>query len=223
MLWLCLHLPHLPLSALGTDGDSPIVDQHGPHRWLITGTGQVRAGTPLAQALMLEPALRTRVRRPDAEQAALSSLAHAAYAYGHPVCAQIQDLHEPGRVPRALLWVEIGNSLQLFGGRAPLCDALCAEWTELGHVPRLGIAPTRAGAALLACTDPGPTSASASTPALDLQTLRAQLDYGTALARTSYGVLGVKVWIFKGEYGPGETTNGLLPVRTAASQSERSA
>lgn len=44
-------------------------------------------------------------------------------------------------------------------------------------------------------------------------TLRAQLDYGTALARTSYGVLGVKVWIFKGEYGPGETTRGLLPVR----------
>jgi len=47
-------------------------------------------------------------------------------------------------------------------------------------------------------------------------TLRAQLDYGTALARTTYGILGVKVWIFKGELGPGETTCGLLPVRTHA-------
>lgn len=32
-----------------------------------------------------------------------------------------------------------------------------------------------------------------------LQTLRADLDYGFAEARTTYGVIGVKVWIFKGE------------------------
>mgnify|MGYP006422304381 FL=1 len=32
-----------------------------------------------------------------------------------------------------------------------------------------------------------------------LQTLRADLDYGYAIARTTYGVIGVKVWIFKGE------------------------
>jgi len=32
-----------------------------------------------------------------------------------------------------------------------------------------------------------------------LQTLRADLDYGYAVARTTYGVIGVKVWIFKGE------------------------
>ncbi len=44
-------------------------------------------------------------------------------------------------------------------------------------------------------------------------TLRAQVDYGFATCPTKYGSLGVKVWIFKGEYGPGETTNGLLPVR----------
>ena len=35
-------------------------------------------------------------------------------------------------------------------------------------------------------------------------TLRANLDYGLAEARTSYGVIGVKVWIFKGEILPGE-------------------
>lgn len=32
-----------------------------------------------------------------------------------------------------------------------------------------------------------------------LHTLRADIDYGTAEAQTTYGVIGVKVWIFKGE------------------------
>lgn len=32
-----------------------------------------------------------------------------------------------------------------------------------------------------------------------LQTLRADLDYGTSEAKTTYGIIGVKVWIFKGE------------------------
>lgn len=32
-----------------------------------------------------------------------------------------------------------------------------------------------------------------------LHTLRADIDYGTATAKTTYGVIGVKVWIFKGE------------------------
>jgi small subunit ribosomal protein S3 len=32
-----------------------------------------------------------------------------------------------------------------------------------------------------------------------LQTLRADIDYGFAQARTKYGVIGVKVWLFKGE------------------------
>ncbi|WP_405240283.1 30S ribosomal protein S3 [Lentisalinibacter orientalis] len=32
-----------------------------------------------------------------------------------------------------------------------------------------------------------------------LHTLRAEIDYGLAEAKTTYGVIGVKVWIFKGE------------------------
>lgn len=32
-----------------------------------------------------------------------------------------------------------------------------------------------------------------------LHTLRADIDYGTANSNTTYGVIGVKVWIFKGE------------------------
>ena len=32
-----------------------------------------------------------------------------------------------------------------------------------------------------------------------LHTLRADIDYGTAEAATAYGIIGIKVWIFKGE------------------------
>jgi small subunit ribosomal protein S3 len=34
---------------------------------------------------------------------------------------------------------------------------------------------------------------------IPLHTFRADIDYGTAEAHTTYGVIGVKVWIFKGE------------------------
>lgn len=34
---------------------------------------------------------------------------------------------------------------------------------------------------------------------IPLQTLRAEIDYGFAEASTTYGILGVKVWIYKGE------------------------
>jgi small subunit ribosomal protein S3 len=36
-----------------------------------------------------------------------------------------------------------------------------------------------------------------------LSTLRAHIDYGTAEARTTYGIIGVKVWIYKGDIEPG--------------------
>ena len=34
-----------------------------------------------------------------------------------------------------------------------------------------------------------------------LHTLRADIDYGTAEANTTYGVIGIKVWVYKGEFG----------------------
>lgn len=34
---------------------------------------------------------------------------------------------------------------------------------------------------------------------IPLQTLRADIDYGFAEANTTYGKVGVKVWIYKGE------------------------
>lgn len=40
-----------------------------------------------------------------------------------------------------------------------------------------------------------------------LHTLRADIDYGTAEADTTYGKLGVKVWIYRGEVLPTKGTN----------------
>jgi small subunit ribosomal protein S3 len=37
---------------------------------------------------------------------------------------------------------------------------------------------------------------------LPLQTLRADIDFGTARANTTYGVIGVKCWIYQGENIP---------------------
>lgn len=42
---------------------------------------------------------------------------------------------------------------------------------------------------------------------IPLQTLRADIDYGFAEADTTYGKLGVKVWIYKGEILPSKNRN----------------
>ena len=38
-----------------------------------------------------------------------------------------------------------------------------------------------------------------SEGSVPLHTLRADIDYATARALTTYGIIGVKVWLFKGE------------------------
>ena len=43
---------------------------------------------------------------------------------------------------------------------------------------------------------------------IPLQTLRADIDYGFAEADTTYGKIGVKVWIYKGEVLPTKTVKG---------------
>lgn len=48
-----------------------------------------------------------------------------------------------------------------------------------------------------------------------LHTLRADIDYATYEAHTTYGVIGVKVWVFKGE-----VLGGIEEVRAKAKQSQ---
>ncbi len=51
-----------------------------------------------------------------------------------------------------------------------------------------------------------------------LHTLRADIDYSYRTAKTTYGILGIKVWIFKGEIIPGQDN---LPGTPAPSQPRR--
>ncbi|MDD4169166.1 MAG: 30S ribosomal protein S3 [Desulfotomaculaceae bacterium] len=46
-----------------------------------------------------------------------------------------------------------------------------------------------------------------------LHTLRADIDYGFAEAKTTYGKIGIKVWIYKGEVLPAAKTPAKSPTR----------
>jgi small subunit ribosomal protein S3 len=46
-----------------------------------------------------------------------------------------------------------------------------------------------------------------------LHTLRAEIDYGLAEAKTTYGVIGVKCWVFKGDVAEKELRKGSLMER----------
>ncbi len=47
---------------------------------------------------------------------------------------------------------------------------------------------------------------------IPLHTLRADIDYGFAEANTTYGRIGIKVWIFKGEILPEKKSKDIQPV-----------
>jgi len=53
-----------------------------------------------------------------------------------------------------------------------------------------------------------------------LHTLRADIDYGFAEAKTTYGVIGIKVWVFKGET-VGKADQSLAAAAPAPAEPER--
>ncbi len=55
---------------------------------------------------------------------------------------------------------------------------------------------------------------------IPLHTLRADIDYGFATARTVYGSIGVKVWIYKGEVLPERRTQDRRPAADAEGGTE---
>jgi small subunit ribosomal protein S3 len=60
---------------------------------------------------------------------------------------------------------------------------------------------------------------------IPLQTLDADVDYATATSRTTYGAIGIKVWVYKGKFGeeiePRQTRRRRSPRRVDAGQSVR--
>lgn len=51
-----------------------------------------------------------------------------------------------------------------------------------------------------------------------LHTLRADIDYAYRTAKTIYGILGVKVWVFKGEIIPGQEEQAPAPTQAPRRQ-----
>ena len=49
-----------------------------------------------------------------------------------------------------------------------------------------------------------------------LHTLRADIDFGFEKAQTTFGVIGVKCWLYKGDYLPGQTPLELATTMTTA-------
>ena len=49
-----------------------------------------------------------------------------------------------------------------------------------------------------------------------LHTLRADIDFGFAKAHTTFGVIGVKCWLYKGDYTPGQTPLDLVTTSSAS-------
>lgn len=58
---------------------------------------------------------------------------------------------------------------------------------------------------------------------IPLQTLRADIDYGFAEANTTYGKIGVKVWIYKGEVLRDSGKKRTSPRRRSRSRSRKDA
>jgi small subunit ribosomal protein S3 len=55
-----------------------------------------------------------------------------------------------------------------------------------------------------------------------LHTIRADIDYGFAEAKTTYGRVGVKVWIYKGDVvGPQDNTEAVMPERDRGGRRDR--
>lgn len=157
MLWLCISLPQLPLEALRADEpDRAIVVTacEGSARWIVccnAGAERVHLGAPMnyTVALAIHPHMLVLERKPAAELAALHRLAAWSYQFSsHVIAGAVAAERDQAR--NAMLWLEIGASLKLFGGLRKFIEHLEQELGQLDYTYKLGIAPTLEGAALLA-------------------------------------------------------------------------
>ena len=56
-----------------------------------------------------------------------------------------------------------------------------------------------------------------------LHTLRADVDYATSEAKTTYGIIGVKVWVYKGECKPGQVQPASVETEKKSRKGARNA
>ena len=119
----------------------------------------------------------------------------AKLANGKKVLIDIKEIKRPDK--DAQLVAE--NIAQQLENRVSFRRAMKSAMSRTLKAGAMGIKTTlsgRVGGADIA------RSESYSEGTIPLQTLRADIDYGFAEADTTYGKLGVKVWIYKGEVLP---------------------
>jgi len=156
MLWLCICLPRLPLESLGRAAhDTPhvVTFTSGRSKRIVLADGEAErfglgTGMDYATAEAAHPNLRAIERNGQAERAALERLATWAYQWSSFVTFQPADPRTLEEL--SLLWLEVGGSCNLFGGRERLLSLLEASLNDLAYTYRLGISYTLEGAALLA-------------------------------------------------------------------------
>ena len=110
----------------------------------------------------------------------------------------IVDIKEVKRPDKDAQLVAENIAAQL-ENRVSFCRAMKSVMSRAMKSGALGIKTTcsgRLGGADMARTE------TYSDGTIPLQTLRADIDYGFAEANTTYGKVGVKVWIYKGEVLP---------------------
>ncbi|MBK6961402.1 MAG: 30S ribosomal protein S3 [Gammaproteobacteria bacterium] len=124
--------------------------------------------------------------------------AQAAAALGVPVHINIEEIRKPD-LDAALVAQNVAQQLQrrvMFRRAMKRAVQNAMRQGALGVKVQVG---GRLGGAEIARTE---WYREGRVP---LHTLRADIDYATAEAATTYGIIGVKVWIFKGEVLGGET------------------
>src|SRR5580698_8393165 len=89
-------------------------------------------------------------RQRQLEEAALRQLAIWAHQWSSQVACQHALDPRDNPFAETRLWIEIGASLELFGGRARLQQLIGTSLRTLGYSGTLASAPTPQGAALLA-------------------------------------------------------------------------
>ena len=155
MLWLCLHLPHLPLDVFGRGlaQDQPVaIASHDRRPVVVACNAPARAlgiepGMAAVAALALAPQTLTRLREETTEATALRTIAGWALQFASKVSI------EPA-APAAVV-LDIAGSLRLFGGLRRIVGCVRAEIAALGYAARLAVAPTPTAAVLLALSGDG--------------------------------------------------------------------
>ncbi|MEE9584084.1 MAG: 30S ribosomal protein S3 [Candidatus Brocadiales bacterium] len=116
---------------------------------------------------------------------------------GRPITIKIKEVNKP-ELDAQLVAESVAEQLERRAAfRRTLRKAMDVTKNAGAEGVRVQIAGRLAGAEIA-------RTESVSTGKIPLHTLMADIDYGFHEAITTYGTIGVKVWIYKGKFAPGE-------------------